>query len=141
MPRGPGLIAEWIGGKFSSSSIVSLEADSDGRLTAVKRSRNNVIIERIQHDLAFLKKLNHPLIARHFPNAINHSSAIATEFATKGSLANHLPNCQNTNLSVLRGPTRIARIITGIVLAMRYVHSQGVIHCNLTVDSILLEWN
>jgi serine/threonine protein kinase len=137
------LTAEWIGGKFSSLSIVSLEADSDGRLMAVKTSPDNVIIERIQHDLAFLKNLTHPLIVRHFPNTMNHSSAITTEFATKASLANHLADSQNTNLSVLRGPTAIARISPGIALAMCYVHSQSVIHCNLTPDNILLDsnWN
>jgi serine/threonine protein kinase len=141
MRSGPGLTVEWIGGKFSSSPIVSLEEDSDGRRMAVETSPDNVIIERIQHDLAFPKQLNRPLIVRHFPNTMNHSSAITTEFATNGSLANHLPNPQNTNLSVLRGPTRIARIMTGIALAIRYVHSQGVIQCNQTPDNILLDWN
>jgi serine/threonine-protein kinase len=58
-----------------------------------------------------------------------------------GSLANHLPDSQDTNLSLLQGPTRIAKIITGIALAMRYVHSQGIIHRNLTPDNVLLDWD
>jgi hypothetical protein len=56
MPSFPRLTEEWIGRKVSSSSIVSLEADSDGRLMAVKTSPDQLIIERIQHDLAFFKK-------------------------------------------------------------------------------------
>jgi mitogen-activated protein kinase kinase kinase 9 len=35
----------------------------------------------------------------------------------------------------------VARIIVGIVLAMRYLHSQRIIHCNLTADNILLDWD
>jgi serine/threonine protein kinase len=33
------------------------------------------------------------------------------------------------------------KVITGIVLAMRYIHSRGVIHRNLTPDNILLDWD
>jgi serine/threonine protein kinase len=120
---------------------VRLRADSNDRLIAVKTSEDRLIIERIQQDLTILKKLKHPLVVRHFPNTMNGSSAMTTEFATNGSLANHLPDSHNSNLSLLQGPTRIVRIIAGIVLAMRYVHSKGVIHCNLTPDNILLDWN
>jgi serine/threonine protein kinase len=41
----------------------------------------------------------------------------------------------------LRGETRIAKIIVGIVLGMRYLHSQRIIHRNLTPDNIRLDWD
>jgi serine/threonine-protein kinase len=43
----------------------------------------------------------------------------------------------------LQGETRIAKVIVGIVLAMRYLHSMGVIHCDLNPNNILLDldWN
>jgi serine/threonine protein kinase len=39
----------------------------------------------------------------------------------------------------LQRETRMARIIVGIVLAMRYLQSQRIIHCDLTPDKILLD--
>jgi serine/threonine protein kinase len=56
-------------------------------------------------------------------------------------LANLLPDSHNRNSSLLRGPTRIAKVIAGIALAMRHVHSQRVIHGNLTPDNILIDWD
>jgi TPR repeat protein len=56
MPNGPRLTSERIGGKFSSSSIMKLEADSNGCLMMVQTSPDSLITERILHDLAFLKK-------------------------------------------------------------------------------------
>jgi serine/threonine protein kinase len=35
----------------------------------------------------------------------------------------------------------IAKIVAGIALAMRFVHSRDVIHPDLTPDNILLDWN
>jgi serine/threonine protein kinase len=65
-----------------------------------------------------------------------------TEFAFNGSLADHLPsNPSASPLSLLHGDTRIAIIIAGIVLGMRYLHSRGFVHHGLKPDSILLDGN
>jgi serine/threonine protein kinase len=64
-----------------------------------------------------------------------------TEFVENGSLADHLPDSDKGDLLRLNSPTKIFRIIVGIVLAMRYLYSQNVIHRNLTPDNILLDRN
>jgi serine/threonine protein kinase len=61
---------------------------------------------------------------------------IVTEFAGNGSLANHLPPSK----CCLSGATRITRVIVGIALAMRFLHSRGITHCDFKPDNILLEW-
>jgi serine/threonine protein kinase len=58
-----------------------------------------------------------------------------------GSIADHLPSAKNADMCQLRGDTRIAIIVVGIVLAMRYVHSKGIIHRNLTPTNVLLDWD
>jgi serine/threonine protein kinase len=60
-----------------------------------------------------------------------------TEFVRNGSLANHLPptKCR------LSGANRITKIIIGIALAMRYLHSRNIIHRELRPDNILLDWD
>jgi serine/threonine protein kinase len=63
--------------------------------------------------------------------------AIVTEFVGNGSLADHLSPAE----CPLRGENRIAKVIVGIALAMRFVHSCGVIHRNLSPHNILLDWN
>jgi hypothetical protein len=66
--------------------------------------------------------LNHPLIANSLITQLNDNPAITTEFVVNGSLRNHLSDSKNPDCSLLKPPTKIAKIIAGIALAMRYVH-------------------
>jgi serine/threonine protein kinase len=81
--------------------------------------------------------VKHPLILGYISDTSDHNSVIVTEFAGNGSLTNHLSPAEYP----LNGANRITRIIVGIALAMRFLHSQYFIHCDLKPDNILLDWN
>jgi serine/threonine protein kinase len=81
--------------------------------------------------------LNHPLIVRfeqYIPATEDQPAAILSEFVPNGSLADHLPQLKD----LLNG-TRIAVIVTGIVLAMRYLHSENIIHRDLKPAKVFLD--
>jgi serine/threonine protein kinase len=88
--------------------------------------------------------LRHPLIVGFegcIPASQTKPAAIVTEVVPNGSLADHLPFPGNSKVSVPMGGTRTAIVVAGIVLAMRYLHSQGIIHHNLKPTSVLVDWD
>jgi serine/threonine protein kinase len=128
------------------SSVVRLVCEPEGTLSAVKFPETLRDVQLIQREAAIHKELKHPLILEfrgNHPGLFGVTTTIVTEFAENGSLASYLPSAGNGETCRLPGETRIARIIVGIVLAMRYIHSKGVIHCDLNPDNILLDcdWN
>jgi serine/threonine protein kinase len=89
-------------------------------------------------------RVSHPLIVGfegYIPAGSNEHPAIVTEFVPNGSLADHLPFSGNSKLSVLTGGTRTAIVVAGMVLAMRYLHSQGIIHRDLKPANVLVGWD
>jgi serine/threonine protein kinase len=62
---------------------------------------------------------------------------IEVEFPGNGSLASHFSPSECR----LNGANRITRIIVGIALAMRYLHSQNIIQRDLNLDNSFLDWD
>jgi TPR repeat protein len=118
----------------SESAVVRLARATDGSLTAVKTAAEGLI----EREAAIHRELNHPLIIA-FREFNRGSGSIVTEFAGNRRLSAHLPPA--TGDAALRGPNKIGRIVIGIAFAMRYLHSCGVIHRDLTPDKVLLDWD
>jgi LIM domain kinase 1 len=102
-------------------------------------------IRYLKWESSILARLNHPLIVGfegHIPATTNHPEMLVMEFVPNGSLADHLRsgNCSSAE-SLITGETRIAIIVTGIVLAMRYLHCIGIIHCDLKPGHIFVDWD
>jgi TPR repeat protein len=143
-------IDNWtIGSEVGRGSISSVRLARDPErclMRAVKISldkRGRVYFERERHIQGML---NHPLILG-FDGFFESSrpAVIVTEFAGNGSLADHLSSGAIQGAGAvtrhLASPTRIAVIVVGIVLAMRYLHGRGVIHRDLTPWNVLLDWD
>jgi hypothetical protein len=122
------------------TSIVSLGRYQKRTLVAVKAAINTRSAAFMKREASIHRKLSHPLVLAFRDDVADQHSAIVTEFAANGSLASHLAPAKGSESPHLERETRIARIIVGIVLAMRYVHSRAVIHRNLTPDNIMLDW-
>jgi hypothetical protein len=127
-------------------SVARLAHDPEGILSAVKFSATLRGVQQIQRENTIHKRLKHPLILEfrgHIPEGFDPVTATMAEVAENGSLARYLPSAEGIQMCQLRGETRIAKVIVGIVLAMRYIHSMGVIHCGLNRNNILLDldWN
>jgi serine/threonine protein kinase len=123
---------------ISISSVVELLANEIWRKDSfvVTLSLYAGILRR---KAAILKKLKHPFILEYKRfnfETPNRDSTIVAEFAGNGSFANHY-----TDQCRLSGSNQIVRIIVGIALAMRFGHSQKVIHRDLKPDNILLDWD
>jgi serine/threonine protein kinase len=126
-------------------SIVTLAEDPQRKVKrAVKTMVSPSNIRYLKWESSILSRLNHPLIVGfegHIPATTNRPEMLVTEFIPNGSLADHLPSTKNSGESIVTGETRVAIIVVGIVLAMRYLHSCNIIHRDLKPANIFVDWD
>jgi hypothetical protein len=82
-----------------------------------------------------LKELNHPLIEGFHENPTGKGGRSPEPAVEWESLAKSADRCG------MRGHTATAKIAVGIALAMRYLHSHGIVHCALSPETILVDWD
>jgi serine/threonine protein kinase len=123
---------------------VELARDPEGQAKrAVKTLALVGNLRYFEREKAILGRLNHPLIVgfkKYTPPTEKRRASIVTEFVPNGSLADHLPSAGGAEMNRLSGGTRVAIVVTGVVLAMRYLHSRRIIHRDLKPANVLLDW-
>jgi hypothetical protein len=128
------------------SSLVTEAIDADnGRKIAIKylfgynskKDRINFI-----NEVEALVKLNHPYVLRILGYSMPTQATCAqiqTEYAANGSLDSVLRSVKRGSHYPFWNATGKGIIICGIVLGMRYVHSEGIMHRDLKPANRLLD--
>jgi TPR repeat protein len=126
-------------------SVVHLAQNKNRTLNrAVKTVNSRTNNRYFERESSIHRKFDHPLIVgfeQYIPATQHQRAMIVTEFVPNGSLSDYLSSAGNSKEIVGAGGTRIAMIVVGIVLAMRYLHSCGFIHGDLKPEHILLDWD
>jgi serine/threonine protein kinase len=125
--------------------IVALHVDREtGQRIVVKHLFVGTNREQFNREVANLIKLDHPCVIRivgwsdgHLPNW----AQIHMELAPNRSLERAFKRAHPGYPPVFGSATEKAKLICGIVLGMRYVHSRGIIHRDLKPGNILLDEN
>jgi serine/threonine-protein kinase len=96
---------------------------------------------QFMREIETLIKLNYPCVVRilgfNLP-PLTQFAEIQMEYAQNGSLDSVLKKFRSRSIPSFWDPTGIGIIICGIVLGMRFVHSQGFIHRDLKPSNILI---
>jgi TPR repeat protein len=129
-------------GDFSVVHLAYNRKNAMKRSVKITKSWTNT--PYFERESSIHKRLNHPLIVgfdQYIPATPHQRAMIVTEFVPNGSLAEYLSSARKCEETIGRDGTRVAIIVVGIVLAMRYLHSCGVIHRDLKPGNILIDWN
>jgi serine/threonine protein kinase len=137
------MIGEWISGHSEAINERTRE------VIAQKRNLYEIVGSTMEdwknsfefREVEFLIRFNHPCILSIVGWDIENGFLdIGTEWHEKGSLYQMLENrYQGKPSPRWFDSTGIAIMIAGIVLGMKYVHDQKVIHCNFTPASVLID--
>jgi hypothetical protein len=123
--------------------ITTLHHDPEtGKRTAVKHIAVAHSREKLLAEVVSLLKMNDPCVIRIIgwsDGGQSQRGEIHMEFASNGSLDDLLGRARRGYQTVLGRLTEKAKLICGIVLGMRYVHSKGIIHRDLKPSNIMFD--
>ncbi|EAY19955.1 TKL family protein kinase [Trichomonas vaginalis G3] len=112
----------------------------NNRIVAVKKMKaahfTQYSLEMFMREITIFSKMNHPAILPFVGVTITPPFYIVTEFMEGGCLYNRLHDNQP-----LRDPTKLTIIAIGVAHAMKYLHSQGIVHRDLKSLNVLLDAN
>jgi hypothetical protein len=100
---------------------------------------------RLLREVSVLTLLNHPCIVRivgwSLPNEECRKARIATEFMSNGSVEEALERVKKGEIPAFWNHTNITKMIIGILLGMKYLHSRNIIHRDLKPGNLLIDGN
>jgi serine/threonine protein kinase len=126
-----------MGSEFQNSVV--LYETVDGARSIVKAIR---LDEDLEGDIAAVAQFEHPCILSidgygKFGDLTRIS--VVTALMEKGSLNEHLRRPQRKQFSRLLSPTKLSKIVSGIVLGMKFMHARNTIHGHLKPTNLLLD--
>jgi serine/threonine protein kinase len=99
--------------------------------------------DQLQRELSILCSLNHKCIvkiaASILPDETSRELRIVTEFIGNGSLEDVLLNVEKGQIPIFWKRENITKMIVGVVLGMRYLHSQDIFHGDLKPGNLLID--
>jgi tRNA A-37 threonylcarbamoyl transferase component Bud32 len=99
--------------------------------------------EQIAREVKVLIALNHPCILRiigwSLPVTECRQARIATEFMSHGSIGDALEGVKNGRIPSFWTHENISIMIVGLLLGLKYMHSQNIIHRDIKPANILLD--
>lgn len=119
----------------------------EGRHVAVKRVGRSRLTpdeeKKLQEEITLLQNLRDPYIVKYIEAVDDPRSSsldIVMEYVEGGSLFNVVQHVRKSlsNRSQVFGEDVVAKFIRQVVLGLRYLHRQGVVHCDIKCANILI---
>jgi serine/threonine protein kinase len=128
-------------GKGGFSVVIRTRDHATSQIIAVKRISADQEHWYLIQEVETLAGLKHPCVVRicgWSPPQGETQAEIRMEYAENKSLKDVIDKVNHRISPTFWNPTDIGIIICGLVLGMRFVHSRGIIHCDLKPSNILL---
>jgi serine/threonine protein kinase len=118
--------------------------DENDEYHAIKVVRVNSKQKRelFEQEIDIHAKLRHPCILAfqgYSPPDEHKEAVIMTEFMPNGTLEENIKPQKAGGTPRLTNPTKLAKIVIGVVLGMRFMHLNGAIHRDLKPSNLFLD--